>query len=153
SAQIASQLRKFNFGLINLNAYADARVQSFQLVQDKPFGYSIGVSFDDGSINISPNYTQWPSLSGKEPYTPLTASAMLKDTEIIPIADQFLKDHDISIANYGDPIVQQYAEAIAAASDGSSSETQTYVPDQMTVVYPLKIAGTQVYEDGAMPYG
>ena len=148
SGQIASQLRKFNFGLINLGAYTDARVRSFELVEDKSLGYSINVNFDEGMISINPNYTQWPSMSGKETSVqPLPMTAMPSDEESISIANTFLKDHGVSTANYGEPMVQGYAEM------GIADTGMQYAPEQVTVTYPLKIKGTQVSEEGAYPYG
>lgn len=148
SGQIASQLRKFNFGLINLGAYSDARVRAFELVQDKPFGYSINVNFDEGTININPNYTEWPSLVAKDGQSAqLPKSAMPKNDEVLAIAKAFLDEHDIKLTNYADPIVQAYAQM-----DPADTQMQ-YAPEQITVTYPLKIQGTEVIEDGAYPYG
>jgi hypothetical protein len=148
STQIASQLKKFNFGLVNLNGFADMRVRSFELAEDKPYGYSISASFDDGMISINPNYTEWPGLNGKETPQELPLSTMPKDEEIIAIAKQFLDAHDISLENYGEPSVQGTPEMLAA-----DSTMPQYAPEQVTVTYPLKISGTPVYEDGAYPYG
>jgi hypothetical protein len=147
SLQIASQLKKFNFGLVNLNGLTDLRVRSFELVEDKPYGYSISASFDEGMISINPNYSQWPGLNGKEIQQQLPISVMLKDADVIAIAKGFLNDHNISLANYDEPIVQQYAEY------GIADSGIQYAPDQITVTYPLKISGTPVNEDGGMPYG
>jgi hypothetical protein len=147
SLQIAAQLKKFNFGLVNLNGFTDLRVRSFELVEDKPYGYSISASFDDGMISINPNYQQWAGLNGKEIQQQLPINAMPKDADVIAIANRFLTDHDISLANYGEPVVQQYAD-YAIADSGMQ-----YAPDQITVTYPLKISGTPVNEDGGMPYG
>jgi hypothetical protein len=123
-------------------------VRNFELVEDKPFGYSIQVNFDDGTININPNYTEWPGLSGKVPVTePLPRTAIPNNDQLIAIAKQFLDENKINLENYADPIVQEYSEA--PASDNGAQAA----PEQITVVYPLKIAGTQAYEDGAYPYG
>jgi len=149
STQIAGQLKKFNFGLLNLNGFADMRVRSFELAEDKPYGYSITASFDEGMISINPNYMEWPGLNGKEVGSQLPMSAMPKDDEVIAIAKAFLDDHNISLDNYADPIVQGAPEMTIAAAD---SQPQ-YAPEQVTVTYPLKISGTEVYEDGAYPYG
>lgn len=148
SAQIATQLKKFNFSLVNLGAFADMRVRSFELVEDKPMGYSISANFDDGSISINPDYMRWPALSGKEMAPQqLPQSAMPSNDETIAIAKRFLDDHDISLANYGDPVVQDYAQM------GAADSQMQFAPEQVTVTYPLKIKGTPVYEDGAYPYG
>jgi len=148
SAQVASQLKKFNFGLINLSAFSDTSVRTFELAENKPYGYLIDASFVDGTISINADYTQWPSLNGKNSdVQPLSMSAMLKDDELIGIAKQFLNAYGVNLSNYADPVVQQYSEGVA-----SDSGTQM-APDQITVVYPLKISGIQVYEDGASPYG
>ncbi len=146
SGQIASQLKKFNFGLMNMNGFADMRVRSFELAEDKPFGYSIQANFDEGMISINPNYTQWPGLNGKVTEQ-LPLSAMLKDEEAIAIARKFLDEHAISLENYGDPEIQGSPVALAADSQPQ------FAPEQITVTYPLKIAGAAVYEDGAYPYG
>jgi len=148
SGQIATQLRKFDFGLMNFGTFSDASVRTFELAENKPFGYIIDVSFTDGTININADYTQWPTLNGKSgDMQPLPVSAMPKDDQLISIAKQFLDAHGVNLSNYAEPVVQQYAEAKAA-----DSATQ-YAPDQITIVYPLKISGEQVYENGAYPYG
>ncbi len=151
SGQIASQLRKFNFGLVDLGAYSSARVRSFELVEDKPYGYSINVSFDEGTISINPNYTEWPSLNYKDgPPRQVPMSQMPSDDEIIQIAESFLSDHNISRANFGDPIVQKYDAPIGITAEDAASMP---APEQVTVTFPLKIAGSAVYEDGGYPHG
>jgi hypothetical protein len=147
SGQVASQLKKFNFGLVNLGAFADMRVRSFELVEDKPYGYSISASFDEGIISINPNYTQWPSLNGKEMPAQLPGSAIPSDEEVIAMASRFLDDHNISLANYSEPVVQTYAPM------GITETRMQYAPEQITVTYPLKINGASVYENGEQPHG
>lgn len=146
SAQIAAQLKKFNFGLANLASFSDTRVRSFELVEDKPFGYSIMANFDEGNISINADYTKWPSLSGKD-MGQLPMSAMPSDPEAIAIANDFLKSHGISLKNYGDPVVQQYAEM------GIADTGMQYAPEQLTVSYPLKISDAKIYEEGGYPFG
>jgi hypothetical protein len=87
-------------------------------------------------------------MSGKDmAMQQLPMSAMPKTEEVLSIAERFLKEHGISTANYGDPIVQDYSNT------GIAEAEMQYAPEQVTVTYPLKISGTPVYEDGAYPYG
>ncbi len=150
SGQIAAQLKNFNFGLVDLGGFADMRVRSFELAEDKIYGYSITASFDEGMISINPNYTKWPGLNGKEAGTPLPQSAMMNEEELISMAKKFLDEHDISLDNFGDPVVQDYGQYTIAMDAAASSMP---APEQVTVTFPLKIEGTEVLEDGAYPYG
>ena len=150
-------LNQINFGLLDLRSFDTTELQNYSFAENKPYGYSIFVNLLEGDISISQNWLRWPN-----PYAncldqvcydalQLSLSDMPSDDEIIAIANQFLSDHGIDRSHYGDPGVQSdwkiYYEQQAATG------LRPWVPDTISVLYPLLIDGKTVYDEGGSPSG
>lgn len=141
------------FPNINVRPLAGARVQNVNLVQDTKEGYSMYVDFDDARISISPNYMQWygATACGGAPCAtnPLTVNDVPSDDELIRIANQFLQEYDVDMAQYGSPVVDHSWKTYTNDADGMQ-----YVPDTLSVIYPLVLGGNQIMEGyGTLPFG
>ena len=149
-------LKQLRFGLLDMTKFNNVSIDSINLMENKEYGYNIMVNFRDGIISVNENWELWPSPT-KQCQTPeCYDSARIKpnevpaDSELISIADGFLKDHGISTQNYSKPEVMDYwRRELAAASD----MTQVYIPEIASVVYPLILDGKQVYDEGGSPAG
>jgi len=149
-------LKQLRFGLLDMTKFNNVSIDSINLMENKEYGYNIMVNFRDGIISVNENWELWPSPT-KECQTPecydaarIKPNEVPADSELISIADGFLKDHGISTQNYGKPEVMDYwRRELAAATD----MTQVFIPDIASVVYPLILDGKQVYDEGGSPSG
>ncbi len=153
AAQILKQL---NLGVVNPNSFSSTKLSSLTVNEDRDFGYSITVNMDEGSVYINENWQKWNtpdracSTEACFQANRMQLSDMPANEEVITIADQFLKDHGIPTAAYGKPIVQdQWRLEYERVNDKS----QAYIPDVVTVIYPLTIRGGIVYDEGGNPNG
>lgn len=152
----ADLLKRLNFGAADLGTFDNLTVQNLTLAEDKEFGYMFYANLQDSSLDISRNWDKWPQpatvcQSGRcaEP-NQLKISDIPADQAIIDIADQFLKQHNIPTDIYGAPQMQNSWRQIYAETPDKS---QFYVPDILTVIYPLKINGTAVSDESGSPIG
>ena len=147
-------LESFDFGLTDLSAFKDAKIQTINFVQDKPYGYSVFINFDEGTMSIDAYWSKWP-----QPYSKCTddkcyetmrlkPTDVLADEELIAIANQFIAEHGINLKNYGQPEVENDWR-----NQPGILETQLYVPDYISLVYPLLIDGKFVYEQSGTKFG
>ncbi|OGY44357.1 MAG: hypothetical protein A3J62_04115 [Candidatus Buchananbacteria bacterium RIFCSPHIGHO2_02_FULL_38_8] len=154
AGQIAGLLSSFNLGLADLSAFSDSKVQNVSFIQDKPYGYAINANLEEGSLTIYQNWQTWPlgQCQDEKCYEAqrVTISDVPTDEELIRIANDFLSQHKISLENYGDPFVDNnwrvyYAQTV--------NQAELYLPDSLTVLYPLEIQGQGVYEGYGYPAG
>jgi hypothetical protein len=161
SSDLVSLLGGLDFGLMNIGSFPGLRLQSASFIQSGGDEYNIYVSADEGSVNIN---GAWPKLyttqsdaitstafgiacapdgSCPEP-SRIQLSDIPSDEELISIADAFLTEHLISTEIYGDPYIQndwrRYYEA-------SPDKANYYLPDSLSVIYPIKINDRFVYDE------
>jgi hypothetical protein len=151
-AQGADQLIKtFTLGLLDLGKFQQMRLQNFALVEDREFGYMVNVDLSQGTASIYQNWEKWP-----QPYAQcqdeacmqryrLQLSALPSDAEALSIARAFLNDHGISTTAYGAPYVNNdWREDFERSQD----KANYYIPDSVSVVYPLQLEGQTVLDEG-----
>ncbi len=172
--EFITELKAFNLGLIDLLSFDNLKLLNFEVAENKTSGYQIDVNTVEGSVSINPDYQEWPAMKGE---VPVGARATLSEKEIIAIAEQFIQDHGINRSIYGDPIVQkmpdyrmmgtrevlppQASEGFSPAGSPQDLATPSsdskmmpiYMPEVVTVTFPLIIKGLPVYESGGYPYG
>jgi hypothetical protein len=150
-------LESFGFGLADLSGFDNTRVQTINLVQEKEFGYSIFVNLDEGMISIDAYWPKWPHSQNRcidekcIMDSSLKSSDVLSDEEMIKIAKDFVSGHKINLSNYGEPEVDKSWNQIYYAQPVEVS--QIYIPDVISVKYPLLINGKFVYEQGGNKSG
>jgi hypothetical protein len=145
-------LGSLNFGLANLNSFPNLRVQSVSFTNPDPNGYSIYVDVDNASLSINGAWPQAKMSSSMGmciegpcgEYEPVKLSEIPADDEAIRIANQFIADHSISTEAYGEPYINNdWRRYYELATDKSTY----YLPDVVSVVYPLMIDGQFVYDE------
>jgi len=147
-------LESFGFGLADLSAFDDAKIQSVNFVQDKPYGYSVFINFDEGTMSIDSYWPRWPQSYDKCADDKCIEENRIKfsdipsDEELIGIANQFIAEHKISLKSYGQP-----EEENDWRNQPGVLETQIYVPDSIFLIYPLLIDGKFVYEQSGTKLG
>jgi len=152
----ADVLKSLNFGLVDMGTFSNLTVQSFNLAENKQYGYMFYVDLSNNNISINQNWYQWPDpmrdcqTDACYQQNRVKISDIPADSEVVSIADSFLKDHNISTDHFGKPVVQnQWRQSYEAAADKS----QFYIPDVISVVYPLQIDGKTVYDEAGNETG
>lgn len=144
--QLADFIQKSNFGLVNLPSFSSVGLQNIQLFEDKPFGYSISVNFDEGAIAIYPDYRKWEIKADR---APMPISQIPSDSEFVNVANTFVKDHGVDIAIYGKPII----ESRSFTGQGVDGKEQEFAHESVAVTYPLILEGSEVYDESGNMYG
>lgn len=144
--QLAEFIKKSKFGLVNLPSFSSLGLQNLQLLEDKQFGYSINVSFDEGTITIGPDYRKW---NFSEVRNPLPASSLPADAELIKLADAFVKEYGIDTSIYGQPVVENKTYV----GNDTAGKNVEFAMDNVNVTYPLMLGGTEVYDESGNKYG
>jgi hypothetical protein len=145
--QAASVIKNLKFDLIDLSKFGDFNLQNLTLSQDKPFGHVINLNLEEGNISINENWQTWPQSQCQDEACfareRISFEQVPSDEVLINIAKNFIEQHNISLENYGEPeVLGDWKVAYETAPDKSSF----YVPDGLTVLFPLKIQGMFVYE-------
>lgn len=153
----ASQLLKqLNFGMLDANKFSNTKVESLVITEDREFGYNLSISFTEGVVGIYQNWQRWPmpekDCRDEQCYQNLRMklSDIPSNEELIAISNKFLSDHKISLASYGSPVVQ---DTWRVEYENFADKSQFYIPNMLTVVYPLKIEGQEVYDQSGNPTG
>jgi len=150
---LTNLLSNMDFGVFDLSSFKDLEVQTIQLAQDKDLGYSIFINLPEGSISINRNYRNW--IVGIKESSSLKSSDIPADSELISVANSFIKKHKINTTNYGEPVVNRYWESQSREEEvsGGTFEEVSYFPEQISITYPLIINGMDVYDQGGSQFG
>ncbi|HOZ53655.1 MAG TPA: hypothetical protein PK142_03190, partial [bacterium] len=144
--------KKISF--FDLKKFSDISINNLTINEDRDYGYSIYLGLQDGNFSIYKNWKKWPNLdslcasTGYEvscyEQNRLTIADILPDQEILNISNKFLADYDINLDNYAEGVIQKSWLRYYIASD---SEQSIYIPESISVIYPLKINDVMVYEE------
>lgn len=152
----ADAFRGLNLGLLDLNRFSSAKLQSFNLIEDRDFGYAVYVDGIEGMVSISQNWMKWPNPGANcrdeacWQALRMTADQIPSDAEAIAMADKFLSDYGIAKDAYGAPVVRnEWRVQYERAADKSL----VYVPESVSVVYPLMIDGRAAIDEAGYPTG
>jgi len=118
---------------VNLNNFKNKKINSMEISEDKDHGYSIFLDFRNSAIYINANWEKW-----SQDFFDKTGS--ISAEEAIAIADKFIAEYGIDTTMHGE------GEILKDRGVGIMSESST-------VVYPLKINGQIVYDEGGQKYG
>lgn len=158
AASMQSMLSSLNLGLINLLSFGNAKLQNATFAQEGPEGYQITVDTLNGSISI---YGGYQTIMSSEPGcardgdkcmapAPVKISDIWADEVLFGITNQFIQEHNISLEAYGAPEVRdEWRMQYELAAD----KANIYIPDIVTVVYPLKLEDKEVFDEGGNKTG
>lgn len=161
SRDFAEALIGKNNGMLDLSRFGDAYLQTFQIAQNKDDGYLINVDLQNGTVNVNPQYERWyPVCYSANCPTPksLTEKDIPSDDKIIAIANDFLKDFGVDASKYGAPVVDDtwknnYPMPLAVEDSARSSMIARYIPDVVSVIYPISIEGQKITENNGQDFG
>lgn len=152
SKEFVSSFSNKKISFFDMKKFKNLGIHNLTINEDVEYGYSIYLGLKDGTFSIYKNWDKWPNIdslcrgydSSCYQRNQLSIADMLSDEEITSIADQFLENYGISLENYGAGEVQNYwMENYLLAED----KTAFYIPETISVIYPLKIEGKEVYEE------
>lgn len=140
-------------GLFNINKLINPQLSSISFSEDREYGYTVNVDFENSNISIYQNWKQWPTMKPMcvedTDYCtypePPKKEDMPKDETLIQIADDFLKDYDIPRSNFGSPFVDNSYRVYY--------EREIYAPEIVTVIYPFMVDNNQVFDEGGRAVG
>jgi hypothetical protein len=157
TSSLGSLLKSFSLGLVNFSSFSSLKLQNINLTEDKDYGYMISVNAQEGSVYISQNWLKWP-----QPYklcagtvacveqNRVKISDVLSDDEAINIAKDFMAAHGINLDSYGEPAV---TDTWRIEYERTADKSQFYIPDSANVLFPLKVNGQFVYDEGGSKTG
>lgn len=145
--QLASLIQNVNFEGLDIKSFKNSQLKNFQISEDRDFGYSLYMDLYEGTMSIYENWEKWPQTTV---YEPLDITQVPDDATLIAVADKFLSDKKIDTSLYGPAQVDnQWKETYLR-----EGLQQDYVPEVISVVYPLQIEGDKtVYEEWGGYYG
>lgn len=144
SGPVADVLKSLSLGLIDLNKFTNTNVESFTLVENRDNGYMVSVSTQEGMINVYQNYQKWPTIQYTDNYR-MGQKDVLPDEELFSIANKFLADYGVSTSNYDAPVVQKFWNDPVVSS---RSSMEIYIPEVVSIIYPTKINGEKIVDEG-----
>lgn len=160
ASALTALLSGMRLGTVDLGSFGSMNVQQVSFMQPDPQGYQVYVDVAGGTININQN-NNWPN-----PYAAcreqscyerlqLSPSDVPDDATLTGITDAFLNGHGISKDAYGSPAVDRaWSRVIPMVAERAEiSVRPLYTPDVITVIYPLVVEGTTVYDQSGNPFG
>ncbi len=144
-----SFLRSFDVGSFKLDSFSGASLSQITLTEDKEYGYIISIDFLEGMVNVYENWRRWPQpfndCHDEDCYHRLQIrpEQVPVDESLIAIANAWLREHGINTSAYGTPFIQ---DDWRLYYDQAEDKSTVYVPDIITVIYPIKINNFSVYE-------
>lgn len=139
-------------GPLDLQVFSGLQTNSLAFNENRSFGYSVNIDLREESIYIGQNWPYWQSERDKcgdnvscwESYRVKIGDVPSNDV-LISMADKFLQDKKINRSNYGDPQIDNFWRL---NYESSSDKDNYYIPEEISVIYPLMIDGQMVYDQG-----
>ncbi len=156
NVSLATLSKNFNVGLMDLNKFGGASVDSISFSQNTQFGYMINLMLKEGTLSINQNWEKWPHPENDCQTEACWAQYRLKPEDVLPdeeaisIAKQFANDYGIDLSRFGEPEVQDMWRMDLMRS---ARPVDIYVPDAVTVIFPIMIEGQKVYDEGGTVAG
>lgn len=143
SDNLGPVLGRMSFGLMDTSKLSNVKVQYVSLAEDREGGYIADINPYEGIISMYENWQRAvPVDYGNLPQ--LKESDIPSDDRIIAAADEFIAKYGIDLKNYGAPYVSRSWKLGYA---GVRPE-DIWIPDVMTVQYPLLFGGKEAWEQG-----
>jgi hypothetical protein len=158
SVNLETILKNFNVGSFNIGKFGNARLDYLTASQDEDKGYTLSLDLRQGNVYIGQNWERWPNIYAScadnqacYEQNRLKIEQIPADDAVINISNQFLDEYGIDRSGFGAPFVQdmwkmEYARSV-------DQKMMPYVPEQVTVIYPTKIEGNEIYDQGGVKTG
>lgn len=146
-ANVGGLSGQFSLGLANLQSISNLQFENISMYQGGNNGLRVSVDLRNGELSLS---QQEAFFDYGEIYRPIQPSEIPPDADLTRLADEFIAKYQINLSNYGSGEVSgNFRQTV----DLAGSNAVIYLPEVVSVVYPLSIEGTRVYDQGANPQG
>ncbi|HEX9502899.1 MAG TPA: hypothetical protein VF974_01070 [Patescibacteria group bacterium] len=151
-------LKNFNVGSFNIGKFNSARLDNLTATQDQDKGYTLNMDFREGNVYIGQNWERWPNIYAScadqacYEQNRITESQLPSNDEAINLANQFLTDYGIDKNGFGAPFVQDNWKVNYMMSP-MSMKSAYYIPEMLSVIYPTKIEGHEIYDQSGNKTG
>lgn len=139
-------LTRSKFGPVDIGAFGNMQLQTFNVKQADKNGYGIYVDPENGMISIYGNEGLW---GYSNEYVPLTEGDILSNDAAIALSNKFLTDYQINTTGFGSPVIDD-RNLVYALSQPASIR---YIPDTINITYPLLLEGQPAYNNDGSAYG
>lgn len=146
---LAGQLTSVNTDLMDLDNLENTAVRNLDLVEDKEFGHALNFNLQENVISINKYYEKWPNpfkqcQGDSDCYerNRLKPSDVPSNKRITSLAADFLSSYGINMSYYGRGEVQ---DSWRRSYELSKDKDNVYIPDEISVVYPLILDSRTVY--------
>jgi hypothetical protein len=133
--------------LFDARKIEDVKIDNLNIKEDKDYGYSFYLNLKDASFSINKNWEKWPQDKN---YQRIEINEVLSDQEILDISERFLNYYGINLSNYKEGSVQKNWMRSYLLSENKDS---FYIPETVSVTYPLTINEMVVYGGQGNEYG
>jgi len=158
-SKLGNILSKVDLGILNFSKLINPRIQTLNIIEDRDFGYSIYLDLMNEMVSMNQNWERWQTeqtmLCQQNPdqcqeTKSLTENDLPSDEVLIEIASAFLQKYQINMSSYGKPFIDnQWKTYYKRLPEGGES----YLPDIISIIYPLTIDGQEVYDQEGTGYG
>lgn len=146
-------LSNLNFTGLDLGSFSNLDLAQITLNQDQEYGYSLYLDLVSGSVSVNQNWMRWPQpMQNCQDQAcfdrfRLKESDMPDDATIIDLARGFLAEHGVDVSSLGEPYVMDDWRVMYQRMP-ATDRIAFYFPEQVNVLFPLKVQGREVFEGG-----
>lgn len=149
SRDLARTLSTFGFSDLSLNTFRDLKVTNISFAEDSDLGLLVNFDLNEDNIYIFENWEKWrwkerdacgSDMACWESFR-LKIGDVPADSEMIRMSNEFLAKHRVNLDNYGQPQIDNNWRTYY---DQAPDKANFYIPENITVVYPLLINGEEV---------
>jgi len=160
SQNLANNIKNTNLGLLNLSSLNNPSVQHFTISENRDFGYAATIDMREETISLNKNWENWPNPAEQcrdqkcyESYK-LKPNDIPEDKKIIEIANNFAATYGINLEIYDAPeIDNRWKENNNILRNNKNTKENLYIPESISVIYPIKLNEKPVYEQSGNKMG
>ncbi|MGE4444870.1 MAG: hypothetical protein AB7E37_07885 [Candidatus Altimarinota bacterium] len=142
STQVANYFKNIDFNGIKLGNFSEIGVSNVSLNENKEYGYSLNIDFENGSFSLYKNWAKWPQRD----WTTNSKQNFVSEEEVLQIAGDFIQKYKIDLGKYGNPEVEKKYLSVLRSYE-SSKIAPEYINNTTTVIYPLLIDENKIVEE------
>jgi hypothetical protein len=147
-ADKAVALNNLDIGGLNYNKFSNLKINNISLHEDKDSGYIISIDSSEQRVSIYKDWQTWPQENALNER--LEMSDVPSDGSIIAIANSFIENYNLDMSPYGEAVVDK---SWLKNYEQAENKDTAYIPQTMTVIYPLVLNDKEVYNEYNNKYG
>ncbi len=144
-------------GPIDLGVFNNLGLENINIFEDREYGYQISFNLKEGTFSINENWEKWRNLEMEKCRDDacyqsfrLKINDIPSDNQLLEIANNFLREKRIDVSAYGNPEVEN---TFREQYDNAADKSNFYIPEVISVVYPLLIDGEEVMDESGNKNG